>query len=1527
MNDFRMFSRVQIQIASPERIRGWSYGEITKPETINYRTLKPERDGLFDERVFGPEKDWECACGKYRGQRFAGKVCERCGVEVTKSTVRRYRMGHVELATPCAHIWYVKDIPSKVGSLLNLSTSQLEQVLYFAKYIVTDPMGALKDGKPLRRGDLLSDDEYRQLRYGHQETYTVPQGEDAVVRDGEAVEQGQQLAKGLKSKLAGVAQYRFPRRLTIDYRESRDARFSLPKAAWIEEESYQGGQPLAELENELVLTTAEEGVVELLPIGTEGGVVSIIDPDDDVIKAAYLIPAGMNPTVGDGEFVEEGTELAKAPAGASLRLPQEATATVRASKAKAGEVGMTLKVEWARRESFEINPTMHVLVGDSAEVVAGEKVVGAIDAAQEIVAAADGTVHLSEPASIIVSRAKIYPYEDEPIVVNGDRVLPGDELADGGNVKADISGRVEIDLVRRQVRLIESYDFEAKMGAEAVRELLRSIDLEALEAELVEEMESPSRHKRAKARKRLEIVRNFLKSGNDPAWMIMEAVPVMPPDLRPMVQVEGGRFATSDLNDLYRRLINRNNRLKKLMQQGAPEMIVRNEKRMLQEAVDALIDNGRRGSAVVHPGSDRPLRSLTDLLGGKQGRFRQNLLGKRVDYSGRSVIVVGPQLQLHQCGVPKRMALELFKPFLFKKLEERGIVSNIKSARKLLERYRDTRDEIWDALEEVIQDRVVLLNRAPTLHRLGIQAFEPVLVEGQAIQLHPLVCEAFNADFDGDQMAIHVPLSVYAQSEARLQMLSSHNLLSPAHGNPNVQASRDIILGLFVLTQVHVGKKGAGNEYKSVEKALAAFEKGDIELNSPIVVDGKDTSIGRLRYRFAGVDEALLAVERGEIDMQDVVTVRIDGKLIETSPGRMYFARLVKETVGEDGVEVPASMISYDTAYEKGALRDLVVDSFKLLGVEATAKLLDALKQSGFELSTTSGLTIGIDDVAIPPAKAEILAEAQEKLDKIMAAFDRGFVTDQEREQQVVKLWNDTTERVKQAVFDNFQQNMPFNPLFVMAQSGARGNPQQIRQLAGMRGLMANPAGDTIELPIRANFREGLTVLEYFISTHGARKGGADTALRTADSGYLTRKLVDVAHELVVREDDCGTAEFVSIQLYTPEGRLRPKSQIEMSLYGRRLALDLEVGDLSYEAGATLLHEDVDAIYAALSGAPEVRTVEVRSPLACQTRAGVCRHCYGIDMSTMKDVSLGEAVGVIAAESIGEPGTQLTMRTFHTGGIATGGDITQGLPRVIELVEARKPKVKAVISELDGVVSIEEDDDRYRITVTSEDGEFSKNYRVDRNIRLVVRDGDKVEAGDPLTRGAINPHDLLEAQGPDAVQHYLVDEIQRVYRGQGVSVHDKHLEVIVKQMLKYVEILEPGDSAFLEGQTVERFDVEEANNRLLDEGKQPAAWKPVLLGITKASLSTKSWLSAASFQHTTHVLTEAAVSGKADELVGLKENVILGRLIPAGTGLEAIRSTRVADERTLERLAEAPAAATVPASKRAPAREEERPGV
>ena len=1520
------FDKISIKIASPDQIHSWSYGEVTKPETINYRTLKPERDGLFDERIFGPEKDYECACGKYKRQRFEGKVCERCGVEVTKSSVRRYRMGHIELATPCAHIWFVKDIPSKVGSLLNLSTSQLEQVLYFGKYIVTDAMGALRDGKPLKQGDLLTDDEYRQLRYGHQQTYTVPMGEEAVVADGDYVEAGQQLAKGVKSKITGLAQYRFPRKIIFDYEELRKAQLTIPVKDWVEEDSYQGGAAIAELAAAYKLVAPATGVVELIPIGTEGGLLNLRDSAEDgdgKVLNSYFIPKGMVVEAGIGEIVEEGALLASSAKGTNLEIPRDAKINSVKSTKRGTDIELKLEIEWARRDTREIDPTMHVLLSDGASLTEGDKAVGAIDPKTELYAEATGIMRLGEPASIIVSRAQVYTYQDEPIVVNGDRVIPGDELADDGKVKADISGRVEIDLVRRQVRLIESYDFEARMGAEAIRDLLEETDLGLVEAELVEEMKSPSRHKRAKARKRLEVVRNFIKSGNNPAWMILDALPVMPPSLRPMVQVDGGRFATSDINDLYRRLINRNNRLKKLMQQGAPEMIIRNEKRMLQEAVDALIDNGRRGSAVVHPGSDRALRSLTDLLGGKQGRFRQNLLGKRVDYSGRSVIVVGPQLRLHQCGVPKRMALELFKPFLFKVLEERGVVSNIKSARKLLDRYRDTRDEIWDALEEVIQDRVVLLNRAPTLHRLGIQAFEPVLVEGQAIQLHPLVCEAFNADFDGDQMAIHLPLSVYSQAEARLQMLASHNLLSPANGEPSVMPSRDMILGLYVLTEVYVGSKGAGKSYRSIDSVFKDLAKGDLDLNSPIRLSSEDTTAGQLKYRFGNVDEALLAVERGDIDMQDTVSVMIKGEKVVTSPGRMFFARIVQEVMQDGSAndvtdEMLEGIVRYDTAYEKKALKGLILESFKKLGIERTAKLLDALKDFGFELSTTSGITIGIDDVAIPEKKQELIAIAEVKLQQITDAFERGFLTDHERYLQVCNLWNGTTDQVRDAVFENFNENMPFNPLFIMVNSGSRGNPTQIRQMAGMRGLMAKPSGDTIELPIRANFREGLTVLEYFISTHGARKGGADTALRTADSGYLTRKLVDVAHEIVVRDEDCGSADWFEIPLYNAkDGRPRPNGQIEMGLYGRRIAYDFEIGELEIPEGTMLLRETLEVLYSQMKKAPKVKAVPIRSPLACNTRAGVCRKCYGMDLSTMREVSIGEAVGVIAAESIGEPGTQLTMRTFHTGGVAGAGDITQGLPRVIELVEARKPKLQAVVADLDGIVTIDEEEDIDRMHVTSEMGDFSKTYKMKKTVRMLVRNGEAVTAGQPLTRGAINPHDLLETRGPEDVQHYLVNQVQEVYRSQGVSVHDKHIEVIVRQMLKYVEIEGSGDSKFLEGQVVEKFDVEAANNALLDEEKEPASWKPVLLGITKASLTTKSWLSAASFQHTTHVLTEASVAGKSDDLVGLKENVILGRLIPAGTGLQAIRDTRVVDEPTLKRRKEnaAKQRAAVPASR------------
>ncbi|MBB6099565.1 DNA-directed RNA polymerase subunit beta' [Deinobacterium chartae] len=1504
------FKKVRIALASPQKIREWSFGEVEKPETINYRTLKPEREGLFDERIFGPQKDYECACGKYKRQRYEGKVCERCGVEVTKSVVRRYRMGHIELATPAAHIWYVKDTPSKIGTLLDLSAGQLEQVLYFSKFIVIDPQNAQREGRPLRRGELLSDEEYRELKYGRQETYPLPAGTEAEVRDGEYVTRGQVLGGNVTSKLDGLAQYRFPRRATLTYDEAQEASFRLPLEAFIEQASFRSGEPVAELSGDYTFTAPAGGVVHLVELGENSYIVQLLDAAENSVADVYL-PVGTHLEVVEGQIVEAGEPLATATSGGLLRTSRASSLSDVTSKKRGQELEISVTVNWKRAESIAINPTMHVLVGDGTEFRAGQKLIGAIDEDQMVIAERDGVITLHQPASIVVSKARVYTYQDEPLVVNGDRVAPGDDLADGGALKSELSGRVEIDLVRKQVRVIESYDFVAKMGAEAIKELLEDIDLVALEAELVEQMNDNSRHKRAKARKRLEVVRSFTSSGNHPSWMIMDTVPVMPPDLRPMVQVDGGRFATSDLNDLYRRLINRNNRLKKLMSQGAPDMIIRNEKRMLQEAVDALIDNGRRGTPVTNPGSDRALRSLTDLLGGKQGRFRQNLLGKRVDYSGRSVIVVGPQLKLHQCGVPKRMALELFKPFLFKVLEEKGEVTNIKQARKMLDRQRDIKDSVWDALEEVIEDKVVLLNRAPTLHRLGIQAFEPVLVEGQSIQLHPLVCEAFNADFDGDQMAIHVPLSAQAQAEARIQMLSAHNLLAPSNGEPNVKPSRDIILGIFTLTLLRKDKHGAGNAYASAQEALAAFERGEIHLNTPIMVDGQETSPGRIKYVFGNPDEALLAVNRGEIDMQDHVRVRVrqaDGtsKLVETSPGRVLFHRMVTEALTADGTVLPLEMVSLDKAYEKDNLKDMILDSFKYLGIEKTATLLDVLKDNGFKLSTTSGITIGIDDIVIPPKKKELLAEADQKQAEIEEAASFGFLTEEERYKQVVQLWNNTTDEVKNAVFENFSENYPFNPLWIMSQSGARGNPQQIRQLAGMRGLMAKPDGSTIEAPIRASFREGLTVLEYFISTHGARKGGADTALRTADSGYLTRKLHDVAHEVVVRDVDCGTTDYTQVPLgsfdeRTGEWKTAKASEIETSLYGRALAMDLELEGRTLAAGEMLSLDDVKAL---IRNAAEVQDVYVRTPLNCRVKAGVCQTCYGYDLSQAKPVSLGESVGVIAAQSIGEPGTQLTMRTFHTGGVAGASDITLGLPRVIELFEARKPKVKAVIADRDGILEVVEEDERYLVRIKAEDEAFSSKtaMKIDKSLRLLVRDGDQVQAGDVLTRGAVNPHDLLEIKGIQSTERYLVDEVQRVYRSQGVKVHDKHIEIIVRQMLKWVEVENGGDTSLLEGQTVERWEVEAAN-AALEEGQQPASWKPVLLGITKSSLSTKSWLSAASFQHTTHVLTEASIAGSVDELIGLKENVILGKLIPAGTGLDLVRRTQVADQRTVDRYA------------------------
>jgi len=1149
--DINYFDRIRIGLASPEQIRAWSSGEVKKPETINYRTLKPEREGLFCEKIFGPTRDWECHCGKYKRVRYKGIVCDRCGGEVTRAKVRRERIGHIELAAPVSHIWFFKGIPSRMGLILDMSPRTLEKVLYFASYIVIDPGDPAVTG--LTKQQLLSEAEYREYR-----------------------------------------------------------------------DKY-------------------------------------------------------------------------------------------------------------------------------------------------------------------------------------------------GNA------------------------FEAGIGAEAIKRLLQQLDLDELSAELRKEIAQSSGQRRVRAVRRLEVVEAFRQSGNHPAWMILDVIPVIPPELRPMVQLDGGRFATSDLNDLYRRVINRNNRLKRLLELGAPDIIVRNEKRMLQEAVDALIDNGRRGRPVTGPGN-RPLKSLSDMLKGKQGRFRQNLLGKRVDYSGRSVIVVGPKLRIHQCGLPKEMALELFKPFVMKELVEKGIAHNIKSAKKMVDRVRP---EVWDIVEEVIKEHPVLLNRAPTLHRLGIQAFEPVLVEGRAIQLHPLVCQAYNADFDGDQMAVHVPLSAEAQAEARLLMLSTNNILVPSSGRPIVTPNQDMVIGMYYLTSVKEGAKGEGRYFGSMEEVLHAYNAGSISLHAKIMLRLDDEQRTRL----------------------------------ETTCGRLLVNSILPEDFG-----------FINEALDKKKLANLVDRLYKQYGAQETARILDKIMQLGFHYSTRSGTTVSIADIAVPPTKNERIRAAEEEVEQIEQQYRRGLLTAEERYQRVCGVWTRTKEQVTKDMLENFDR---FNPVYMMAISGARGNESQISQLAGMRGLVADPTGRTFEIPIKANFREGLTVLEFFISSHGTRKGLADTAIRTADSGYLTRRLVDVAQDVIVRENDCGTEDYITVGAIKEfsgdsEAIIEPLWE---RLQGRVAAADVvhpETGELLVAKGEMISDDAARAIDEA-----GIEEVKIRSVLVCKTRHGVCVQCYGRNLANGSLVDVGEAVGIIAAQSIGEPGTQLTMRTFHTGGVA-GDDITAGLPRVEELFEARKPKGQAIISEIAGTVSIVESKGVTKAVVRGPEGEAS--YVIPYGARRRVKDGQEVQAGDRLTEGPVNPHDILAVQGVLAVQKYLVQEVQEVYRSQGVNINDKHIEVIVRQMLRKIKVEDSGDTPMLPGSLVDIFEFEDINAQVEAEGGQPAVGKPVLLGITKASLATESFLSAASFQETTRVLTEASIKGRVDRLLGLKENVIIGKLIPAGTGMARYRRIGIAVE-------------------------------
>ena len=1293
MIDINNFDAIEIGLASSKKIRSWSWGEVTKPETINYRTLKPEKDGLFCERIFGPTKDWECYCGKYKRVRYKGIVCERCGVEVTRSKVRRERMGHVDLAAPVSHIWFFKGVPSRIGYLIDMAPKELEKVLYFAASMVT-----------------WVDEEARDKDIGKLEKEV-----DKVVDSYEAERQKrtQELNESLERRLAYL----------------------------------------------------EEGTQDKFS-------------DDDYIWA-------------------EGLKLT----AAQLRK---------------------LKDDERTKLTKELKKTFDAEISDT-EAYIDE----AIERMQEV--------------------WKIFCEMKPKEVVNDETVFR--ELKD-----------------RFGSPFGWGEYFRGGMGADAVRDLLEQIDLEAECEELEQTINSSKGQKQARAVKRLRVASAFLNSTNRPEWMILDCVPVIPPELRPMVQLDGGRFATSDLNDLYRRVINRNNRLKRLLDLGAPEIIVNNEKRMLQEAVDALFDNGRRGRPVTGPGN-RPLKSLSDMLKGKQGRFRQNLLGKRVDYSGRSVIVSGPNLRLHQCGLPKLMALELFKPFIMARLVERKAVQNIKAAKKMVE---SEIPEVWDVLEEVIHEHPVLLNRAPTLHRLGIQAFEPILVEGKAIQVHPLVCHAFNADFDGDQMAVHVPLSAEAQAEARILMLSSNNILSPAHGAPLATPTQDMVLGIYYLT------------YGPAAEDLAELDEQ--------LKKGKGTNGSRPKV-FRSAQEAELAYENGSVRLHDHAEYRRAGhEHFLTTVGRIIFndriERALEVALAEEWKPELYEFVNH--SLKKRDVNETVSDLVDAYGAPAISLVLDAFKDLGFHFATQAGITISKNNVVSPPDKEEILERYEAQADEIHSQYNEGYITQEERREAVTARWNEATDVVGKAMERNLDE---LNPIYMMANSGARGSFKQIRQLAGMRGLMANPKGEIIERPIKANFMEGLSVLEYFISTHGARKGLADTALRTADSGYLTRRLVDVAQDVIVRIEDCKTKDHIEMPVRKPGGSLNDY------LIGRLAAKKFET-----KRGRELLkrNEEIDAekLDELAETLEEDEMVPVRSALKCEADSGICRSCYGISPATGAMVDIGDAVGIIAAQSIGEPGTQLTMRTFHTGGVA-GQDITQGLPRVVELFEARKPKGLAHLAESAGKVAVEETDKAVKVTITDAGGEETSHSFPARS-RLHVADGEKVEVGQQLNEGSLFPADLLEIRGRTETEIYLVREVQDVYRQQGVDINDKHIELIVRQMLRKVEVESKGSTSLLPGQLEDRQSLKRLNKEVKDEGGTPAKAKERILGITKASLATESFLSAASFQETTKVLTDAALEGKRDRLVGLKENVIIGKLIPAATGLKHYRTVAIEPSEPIE---------------------------
>jgi len=1397
------FNAIRISLASPEQIRSWSYGEVTKPETINYRTLKPEKDGLFCEKIFGPTKDFECYCGKYKRVRYKGIVCDKCGVEVARSKVRRERMAHIELASPVSHIWFVKGTPSRLGLLLDMSPRSLERVLYFAQYIIIE---VDQDAKR-KAADKLRDEAQ----------------EAATAREKEVADQ---IASIEKKRDGGIA----------DVEKKHDSE-------------------LKKIEND------RESRIDTLMQQAQNAEADLKDKEQHGRKARR------NVSIGVTLLVERGQEIGKEDWKQVKPIVQQAIAAVEEDlKQRKADSDLTADAatQQLRDSAFtELEPLQEQLASQREAVMAEYQT--KIEELEELHDPID------EDKITLLTEAQYREYQER-----------------FGNI------------------------FSAGMGAEAILQILHRVEVDTLRLKLHEEISSTSGQRRKKATKRLRVAEALRRSGNKPTWMVFTVLPVLPPDLRPMVQLDGGRFATSDLNDLYRRVINRNNRLKRLMELGAPEIIIRNEKRMLQEAVDSLIDNGRRGRAVSGSGNHK-LKSLSDMLKGKQGRFRQNLLGKRVDYSGRSVIVVGPELKLHQCGIPKRMALELFKPFVMHALVSQGMAHNIKRAKRIVERARP---EVWDVLDEVITARPVLLNRAPTLHRLGIQAFEPVLIEGSAIQLHPLVCAAFNADFDGDQMAVHVPLSREAVAEARQIMLSTRNMLSPGSGEPVIAPTLDMVLGCYYLTLQRPGSEGEYTEGKNGKPAQGIY--------------------GSFR-------EAELAADLGLVHLHATIKVRdvrTNNDFIQTTVGRIIFNNILPEELG-----------FYNETMDRKALKNVVAASFHRLGNEATSEVVDSIKRVGFHFATRSGITIAISDLRPPEGKQALIEEAEHKIADVEEQFEMGLITEQERYDASISIWSRTTDDVQNALEDQLDR---FGSVYMMASSGAKGNIAQIRQMAGMRGLMTDPSGRIIDLPIRSSFREGLSVLEYFISTHGARKGLADTALRTADSGYLTRRLIDVAQDVIIEEEDCGTTAGVWLTRPADEAMLAPFGG---RVVGRWAASDII--DPKTNEVVVLRGEQIDERIADRIEALGIDKVYARSALTCTVTRGICRVCYGRSLASGHLIQMGEAVGIIAAQSIGEPGTQLTMRTFHTGGVA-GIDITSGLPRVEEIFEARVPKTQAIMAEIDGTARVIREGETRKIMVS--ESEFysdlydlpsdvtllvkhdqeveagavlarqkdapappkrkkktdtalvessdiiarvggrvvfegkrrtptgisivyeateEREYAVPGNARIRIQDGDRVRAGQQLTEGQMNPQDILRIMGPEAVQLYLVEEVQKVYHTQGVTINDKHIEVVVRQMLRKVQVDMPGDTNLLPGELVDRYRYEEENSRVLAEGGEPATAVPVLLGVTKASLSTSSFLAAASFQETTRVLTEAAIYGQVDRLMGLKENVIIGKLIPA----------------------------------------------